>query len=149
MCAFTPDLRGYVSVGKGSKTPTQAGSYAPGADERFNFGLEPATSMQYETGLKYRLSEHAAGRRRLPDPDRKRNSRGPCDGRAEPAIAMPGEPFGVASRPACSRLERPVAATVVYTPHRRALCRKRQPGHRTWQPPACQVCPRTANTARC
>ncbi|WBM34820.1 MULTISPECIES: TonB-dependent receptor family protein [Pseudomonas] len=58
MYAFTPDLRGYVSVGKGFETPTQAEmAYAPGADERFNFGLEPATSMQYETGLKYRLSE--------------------------------------------------------------------------------------------
>ncbi|WP_060515115.1 TonB-dependent receptor family protein [Pseudomonas sp. NBRC 111132] len=56
MYAFTPDLRGYASVGKGFETPTQAEmAYAPGEVERFNFGLKPATSMQYEVGVKYRL----------------------------------------------------------------------------------------------
>lgn len=58
MHAFTPDLRGYVSVGKGFETPTQAEmAYAPGLAESFNFGLKPATSMQYEMGVKYRLGE--------------------------------------------------------------------------------------------
>lgn len=58
MYAVTPDLRGYVSVGKGFETPTQAEmAYAPGLAESFNFGLKPATSMQYETGVKYRLGE--------------------------------------------------------------------------------------------
>ncbi|MCX2889359.1 TonB-dependent receptor [Pseudomonas sp. DCB_BI] len=58
MYAFTPDLRGYVSVGKGFETPTQAEmAYAPGEVESFNFGLKPATSLQYEMGVKYRLSE--------------------------------------------------------------------------------------------
>lgn len=56
MYAFLPDLRGYVSVGKGFETPTQAEmAYAPGVAESFNFGLEPATSTQYELGLKYRV----------------------------------------------------------------------------------------------
>ncbi|WP_341796106.1 MULTISPECIES: TonB-dependent receptor [unclassified Pseudomonas] len=58
MYAVTPDLRGYVSVGKGFETPTQAEmAYAPGLAESFNFGLKPATSMQYEMGVKYRLGE--------------------------------------------------------------------------------------------
>lgn len=56
MYAFTPDLRGYASLGKGFETPTQAEmAYAPGLQESFNFGLEPATSKQYELGVKYRL----------------------------------------------------------------------------------------------
>jgi iron complex outermembrane receptor protein len=58
MYAFTPDLHGYVSVGKGFETPTQAEmAYAPGLAESFNFGLDPATSTQYELGLKARLGE--------------------------------------------------------------------------------------------
>lgn len=58
MYAFTPDLRGYVSVGKGFETPTQAEmAYAPGVTESFNFGLKPATSTQYEVGVKYRVGE--------------------------------------------------------------------------------------------
>ncbi|MDD1964761.1 TonB-dependent receptor [Pseudomonas putida] len=58
MYAFTPDLHGYVSVGKGFETPTQAEmAYAPGLAESFNFGLDPATSTQYEMGLKARLGE--------------------------------------------------------------------------------------------
>jgi len=60
MYAFTPDLNGYVSVGKAFETPTQAEmAYAPGASEAFNFGLKPATSTQYEVGLKMRLAEQA------------------------------------------------------------------------------------------
>lgn len=59
MYAFTPDLHGYISAGKAFETPTQAEmAYAPGAVEGFNFGLDPATSTQYELGLKARLDEH-------------------------------------------------------------------------------------------
>ena len=58
MYAFTADLHGYISAGKGFETPTQAEmAYAPGALEGFNFGLEPATSTQYELGLKARPDE--------------------------------------------------------------------------------------------
>lgn len=58
MYAFTDDLRGYVSVGRGFETPTQAEmAYAPGLAERFNFGLEPATSTQYEVGLKAKIGQ--------------------------------------------------------------------------------------------
>ncbi|POF91059.1 TonB-dependent receptor [Pseudomonas putida] len=58
MYAFTPNLHGYISAGKALETPTQAEmAYAPGAREGFNFGLEPATSTQYELGLKMRLGE--------------------------------------------------------------------------------------------
>lgn len=60
MYAFTPALHGYVSIGKAFETPTQAEmAYAPGATETFNFGLKPATSIQYELGLKARLAEHS------------------------------------------------------------------------------------------
>lgn len=56
MYAFTDDLHGYVSAGKGFETPTQAElAYAPGAAEGFNFGLKPSESTQYEIGLKARL----------------------------------------------------------------------------------------------
>lgn len=56
MYAFTENLRGYVSAGKGFETPTQAEmAYAPGAVEGFNFGLKPATSKQYEIGLKAKV----------------------------------------------------------------------------------------------
>ncbi|MGG2035266.1 TonB-dependent receptor [Pseudomonas paraeruginosa] len=59
MYAFTPDLHGYLSAGKGFETPTQAEmAYAPVAansPDVFNFGLKPATSSQYEAGLKARL----------------------------------------------------------------------------------------------
>jgi iron complex outermembrane receptor protein len=58
MYAFTPDLHGYISAGKGFETPTQAEmAYAPGLAESFNFGLSPATSTQYELGLKARVSD--------------------------------------------------------------------------------------------
>ena len=58
MYAFTPDLHGYISAGKAFETPTQAEmAYAPGAVEGFNFGLDPATSTQYELGLKARPDE--------------------------------------------------------------------------------------------
>ncbi len=60
MYAFTPDLHGYVSAGKAFETPTQAEmAYAPGLSEGFNFALKPATSRQYEIGLKARLDEQA------------------------------------------------------------------------------------------
>ncbi|WP_175651496.1 TonB-dependent receptor family protein [Pseudomonas sp. Marseille-P9899] len=60
MYAFTPDLHGYVSAGKAFETPTQAEmAYAPGVSETFNFGLKPATSTQYEIGLKARLTERS------------------------------------------------------------------------------------------
>nr|WP_238474448.1 TonB-dependent receptor [Pseudomonas cavernae] len=58
MYAFAPNLHGYVSVGKGFETPTQAElAYAPGGREGFNFGLKPATSKQYEVGLKVLLGD--------------------------------------------------------------------------------------------
>ncbi|WP_169870305.1 TonB-dependent receptor family protein [Pseudomonas proteolytica] len=57
MYAFTPDLHGYVSAGKGFETPTQAEmAYAPGAIEGFNFGLKPSESTQYEVGLKAQVN---------------------------------------------------------------------------------------------
>ena len=60
MYAFTPDLHGYISAGKAFETPTQAEmAYAPGGSESFNFGLKPATSTQYEIGLKARLDERS------------------------------------------------------------------------------------------
>ncbi|MBF8778239.1 TonB-dependent receptor [Pseudomonas fulva] len=60
MYAFTPDLQGYLSAGKAFETPTQAEmAYAPGLVEGFNFGLQPATSTQYELGLKARFGERA------------------------------------------------------------------------------------------
>ncbi|NIL15831.1 TonB-dependent receptor [Pseudomonas sp. AN3A02] len=58
MYAFTPDLHGYVSAGKGFETPTQAElAYAPGSIEGFNFGLKPSESTQYEVGLKAQLND--------------------------------------------------------------------------------------------
>ena len=57
MYAFTPQLHGYVSAGKGFETPTQAElAYAPGNQEGFNFGLKPSESTQYEMGLKAQLN---------------------------------------------------------------------------------------------
>lgn len=57
MYAFTPELHGYVSAGKGFETPTQAElAYAPGNVEGFNFGLKPSDSTQYEMGLKAQVS---------------------------------------------------------------------------------------------
>ena len=56
MYAFTENLHGYVSAGKGFETPTQAEmAYAPGDSEGFNFGLKPSTSKQYEIGLKAKV----------------------------------------------------------------------------------------------
>ena len=58
MYAFTPSLHGYVSLGKGFETPTQAElAYAPGNVEGFNFGLKPSNSKQLEVGLKALLGE--------------------------------------------------------------------------------------------
>ena len=57
MYAFTPELHGYISAGKGFETPTQAElAYAPGNQEGFNFGLKPSESTQYEVGLKAQLN---------------------------------------------------------------------------------------------
>lgn len=57
MYAFTPDLHGYVSAGKGFETPTQAElAYTPGDIEGFNFGLKPSESTQYEVGLKAQIN---------------------------------------------------------------------------------------------
>ena len=55
MYAFTPDLHGYVSAGKGFETPTQAElAYSPSGNG-FNFGLKPSESTQYEMGLKAQI----------------------------------------------------------------------------------------------
>lgn len=55
--AFTPDLNGYVSVGKGFETPSQGElAYSQGT-AGFNYGLEPSESTQYEIGLKARIAE--------------------------------------------------------------------------------------------
>ncbi|SDN97049.1 iron complex outermembrane recepter protein [Pseudomonas jinjuensis] len=60
MYAFSPQLHGYVSAGKGFETPTQAEmAYAPGQLESFNFDLQAASSRQYELGLKALLGEVA------------------------------------------------------------------------------------------
>ena len=56
MYAFTPELHGYVSAGKGFETPTQAElAYSPNGNG-FNFGLKPSESTQYEMGLKAQLN---------------------------------------------------------------------------------------------
>ncbi|MEB0207376.1 TonB-dependent receptor [Pseudomonas sp. CCC3.1] len=56
MYAFTPELHGYVSAGKGFETPTQAElAYSPSGNG-FNFGLKPSESTQYEMGLKAQLN---------------------------------------------------------------------------------------------
>ena len=56
MYAFTPELHGYVSAGKGFETPTQAEmAYSPNG-QGFNFGLKPSESTQYEMGLKAQLN---------------------------------------------------------------------------------------------
>jgi iron complex outermembrane receptor protein len=58
MYAFTPTLHGYVSMGSGFETPTQAElAYAPGSVEGFNFALDPSTSKQIEVGVKALLGE--------------------------------------------------------------------------------------------
>nr|WP_225609718.1 TonB-dependent receptor [Pseudomonas sp. PDM11] len=57
--AFTPNLNGYVSVGKGFETPTQGElAYSPdAAGVGVNYGLRPSESTQYEIGLKARIAE--------------------------------------------------------------------------------------------
>ena len=57
MYAFTPDLHGYVSAGKGFETPTQAESAYSSSSNGFNFALKPSVSTQYEVGLKARLGQ--------------------------------------------------------------------------------------------
>lgn len=57
MYAFSPGLHGYLSAGKGFETPTMTElAYTPGGSG-FNLGLEPATSTQYEAGLKARFGD--------------------------------------------------------------------------------------------
>ncbi|SDH42136.1 iron complex outermembrane recepter protein [Pseudomonas flavescens] len=55
--AFTPDLNGYISAGKGFETPTQGELAYSLNDAGFNFGLEPSESTQYEIGIKARIAE--------------------------------------------------------------------------------------------
>ncbi|TBV16046.1 TonB-dependent receptor family protein, partial [Phytopseudomonas dryadis] len=55
--AFSPDLNGYISVGKGFETPSQAELAYSQGNTGFNYGLEPSESTQYEIGLKARLGE--------------------------------------------------------------------------------------------
>ncbi|TBU81996.1 TonB-dependent receptor [Pseudomonas daroniae] len=55
--AFTPDLNGYISVGKGFETPSQAELAYSQGNAGFNYGLEPSESTQYEIGLKARVTE--------------------------------------------------------------------------------------------
>jgi iron complex outermembrane receptor protein len=51
--AFTPELNGYVSMGRGFETPTQGElAYAPNNVAGVNYNLDPSTSTQYELGLK-------------------------------------------------------------------------------------------------
>lgn len=57
MYAFTPDLHGYVSAGKGFETPTQAESAYSNSSNGFNFALKPSVSTQYEVGLKARVGQ--------------------------------------------------------------------------------------------
>ncbi len=57
MYAFTPDLHGYVSAGKGFETPTQAESAYSSTSRGFNFALKPSVSKQYEVGLKARIGQ--------------------------------------------------------------------------------------------
>jgi len=57
--AFTPELHGYFSAGKGFETPT-LGEMAYAPTSGFNLGLSPSTSTQLESGLKAQL-----GRTRL------------------------------------------------------------------------------------
>ncbi|MES2870301.1 MAG: TonB-dependent receptor [Pseudomonadota bacterium] len=56
MYAFTPELHGYVSAGKGFETPTQAEMAYTENNSGFNFGLKPSESTQYEMGLKAQLN---------------------------------------------------------------------------------------------
>ncbi|KAB0550357.1 TonB-dependent receptor [Pseudomonas argentinensis] len=57
--AFTSDLNGYVSVGKGFETPSQAELAYSQGNAGFNYGLEPSESTQYEIGLKARVARGA------------------------------------------------------------------------------------------
>lgn len=57
MYAFTPNLHGYVSAGKGFETPTQAESAYSSTTSGFNFALKPSISKQYEVGLKARIGQ--------------------------------------------------------------------------------------------
>ncbi|MEN0106242.1 MAG: TonB-dependent receptor [Pseudomonas sp.] len=57
--AFTPELNGYISVGRGFETPTQGElAYAPNNVAGVNYNLDPSTSTQYELGLKALLGNN-------------------------------------------------------------------------------------------
>jgi iron complex outermembrane recepter protein len=58
MYAFTPELHGYVSAGKGFETPTQAEMAYTVGNKGFNFGLKPSESTQYEMGLEGAAQQH-------------------------------------------------------------------------------------------
>ena len=55
--AFTADMNGYVSVGKGFETPSQAELAYSQGNAGFNYGLEPSESTQYEIGLKAHVAQ--------------------------------------------------------------------------------------------
>ena len=53
---LNPQLSLYTSWSRGFETPTLTELFYSGSDGRFGFNLDPATSEQYEAGLKARLS---------------------------------------------------------------------------------------------
>jgi iron complex outermembrane receptor protein len=54
----TPRVNVYANVGKGFETPTFAElAYRPGGAPGLNFGLQPAVSTHYETGVKVKLTQ--------------------------------------------------------------------------------------------
>ncbi|MGN0926708.1 TonB-dependent receptor family protein [Ectopseudomonas mendocina] len=55
--ALLPDMNIYASWGKGLETPTLNELSYSGPDSTFGFDLKPATSEQFEIGLKARLAE--------------------------------------------------------------------------------------------
>ena len=55
---LTPQLSLYSSWSKGFETPTLNELFYSGPDGRFGFNLDPATSEQYEVGLKTRLGNN-------------------------------------------------------------------------------------------
>ncbi|WP_296271822.1 TonB-dependent receptor [Pseudomonas sp. UBA6323] len=55
--ALLPDVNIYASWGKGLETPTLNELSYSGPDNTFGFDLKPATSEQFEVGLKARLAD--------------------------------------------------------------------------------------------
>lgn len=56
---FTPELKGYVSAGRGFETPTiNELSYRPDGSPGIHFGLQPSTNTTIETGLKGYVGRH-------------------------------------------------------------------------------------------